>query len=122
MVTETVWTYVFGGIIFIALASLAVWFYLKWKLRRIDKNIKPEILNDYIEAERRYKDGGRNQNQILWDIAQNHFGGKLPSPGGREQPTEVRQINEQRESIQDGSSEQPNEADKRDKRPGWTNI
>lgn len=116
--------YILAGALIIVLWAFLTWLYLKYRLKKIDTSVTDNIANSYEYAERRYKeeDGRINQNKILWELASKHFRGTVPELAGGTEQHEVRESIEQREDISSGSSAEPEQNNKRDKRSRWNAI
>jgi hypothetical protein len=74
MNTET-WIYIFGFVAFAVLLSFITWMILKIKLKKINKQVPIEVMKEFLTAESRYKqaNGTKSQQDILFELAREHF-------------------------------------------------
>lgn len=105
------------GVIIIAVIlclSLIVYLLLSIRLKKINTKVPDNIKVTFNDIERRYTeaDGRRSHEDILWEVAREHFRGTLQEPSKRVVELEGRKDDQAGRSFQSDSNiriEQPKE-------------
>lgn len=87
--------------------AIITWIVLATKKKKQDKSIPTPVLLELEEAERRFEqaNGRKTQQEILWELAREHFAGRSEQPNLTIERVSNQGRSEQRTNIQSGSIE-----------------
>lgn len=98
---------IIGIIIGIFLVLGIIYLLISIRNKKVSNSIPESVVTDFEEAERRYKEanGRKTHQDILWDLAREHFTGTVAGDNKGERSDEIQRSSEQHKDIPSGSSE-----------------
>lgn len=111
--------YIFGFLVFCGLIWFIGWMWIKIKMRKIKKSIPSNVIEELNEAERRYRlyDGRKSQQDILFELASEHFRNSKSTTPRRVEEFETRQSSDQRADVSIGDADSYGSSVKQISRP-----